>query len=227
MKEQPSYYAIIPADVRYSNLPPNAKLLFGEITALCNKEGFCWAGNSYFATLYKVSPKTVSDWVSSLAKMGFIKVIISNNSERKIYIEGYREKTVGVPEKDGTPHREITVHNNTSNNTSRDTSDAGVAGKDSLHPMVPEVIKAFESVDPKNKKYYGNTSQRKASDFLIVEYGFDEVMKRITYLPTSNKTPFFPTVTTPVELRDKWVKLHDAAERYRQKKLSKNNVQIV
>lgn len=226
MKEQPSYYAIIPADVRYSSLPPNAKLLFGEITALCNKEGFCWAGNSYFATLYKVSPKTVSDWVSSLSKMGFIKVIISNNSERKIYIEGYREKAGGVPEKDGTPHREMTVHNNTSN-TTENKSDAGVAVKESLHPMVPEIIKAFEGVDAKNKRFYGNKTQREASHFLISEYGFDEVVKRIGFLPQSNKKPYFPTITTPVELRDKWVKLQDAVDRYRSKLSEKNNVQVV
>ena len=33
-KVNPSYYAIIPASVRYSDIIPNAKLLFGEITAL-------------------------------------------------------------------------------------------------------------------------------------------------------------------------------------------------
>ena len=37
MKEKPRYYAIIPANVRYSDLKPNAKLLYGEITALSNK----------------------------------------------------------------------------------------------------------------------------------------------------------------------------------------------
>ena len=60
MENKKNYYAIIPADVRYNkNLTPNAKLLYGELTALSNKEGYCWASNSYFAELYKVSNASV------------------------------------------------------------------------------------------------------------------------------------------------------------------------
>ena len=81
--------------------------------------------------------------------------------------------------------------------------------------LVSELIKAFEGVDPKNKTYYGNTNQRKAADFLIKEYGLEEVMKRVSVLPRTNKVPYFPTITTPVQLRDKWVQLGDAVERRR------------
>lgn len=71
--ENPSYYAIIPANVRYDkDLPPNAKLLYGEITALCNKEGYCWASNDYFANLYGVSIRSVKLWIKSLFNKGYI-----------------------------------------------------------------------------------------------------------------------------------------------------------
>ena len=67
--EQPNYYSILTADVRYDKeLTPNAKLLYSEITALSNKTGACWASNGYFAELYNVSKITISRWVNQLAK---------------------------------------------------------------------------------------------------------------------------------------------------------------
>lgn len=81
--ERPSYYAIIPASVRYdNNLNANAKLLFGEITCLCNKEGYCWASNSYFANLYGVSERTIINWLNSLESNGYItkKLVYKDNT---------------------------------------------------------------------------------------------------------------------------------------------------
>lgn len=71
----PNYYAIIPAKIRYDKeLMANAKLLYGEITALCNDKGICWARNEYFADLYDVSNETISRWISQLNKKKYIKV---------------------------------------------------------------------------------------------------------------------------------------------------------
>lgn len=72
-----SYYAIIPANVRYDkDLTDGAKLLYGEITALCNEKGFCWASDTYFMDLYKVSRSTVQRWFSQLENKGYIKRVI-------------------------------------------------------------------------------------------------------------------------------------------------------
>jgi len=88
-----SYYAIIPASVRYdTNLTPNAKLLYGELTALSNEKGYCWAGNEYFANLYEVNKDAISKWVAQLKKYGYIgtELIYKKDSKqiskRHIYI---------------------------------------------------------------------------------------------------------------------------------------------
>lgn len=80
-----AYYAIIPANVRYdTDIPPNAKLLYGEITALCNQKGYCWATNDYFARLYNCTKQSVSGWISKLKEKGYIGVEI-------VYKEGSKE----------------------------------------------------------------------------------------------------------------------------------------
>lgn len=73
-----NYFTIIPSKVRYDkDLSPNAKLLYGEILALCNDKGYCWASNRYWAELYNVSNRTVSKWIDELSKKEYIKVLIN------------------------------------------------------------------------------------------------------------------------------------------------------
>lgn len=72
---KPNYFAIIPADVRYNkDLPDKAKLLYAEITCLCNFRGNCWATNEYFARIYDVNPEAISRNISILQKNGLIKI---------------------------------------------------------------------------------------------------------------------------------------------------------
>lgn len=84
-KEQPNYYAIIPATVRYdNNLKSTEKLLYGEITTLANKNGYCYAQNKYFADLYNVTAVSVSRWISHLQELGYIKTEVIRNENKEI-----------------------------------------------------------------------------------------------------------------------------------------------
>jgi hypothetical protein len=116
---KPNYYGILPAEVRYNEtLTPNAKLLYSELTALCNKEGYCWASNKYFAQLYKTSKTSISNWFSSLQKEGFVKVIVAKNEQgtsRHIYLEGIKKSVGG--------HKEICNHNSTRTNNKKVSKD--------------------------------------------------------------------------------------------------------
>jgi len=112
--DKPNYYAIIPAEVRYSNLKPNAKLLYGEITALSGKLGYCYATNNYFAELYGVSKNTISSWISDLKKLGFINVIVERNAKKQII-----KRCIGITKKMDSPiHKKMKGNNTSINNTS-------------------------------------------------------------------------------------------------------------
>lgn len=125
MKEQPSYYAVIPASVRYDEtLTANAKLLYGEITALCQKEGYCWASNAYFAELYGVSNGTVSRWIGQLEASGHISsdVIRDENRAvvgRRIMLRGLSKMSIPSHQNCEYPSPQNCEDNTTRENTTR------------------------------------------------------------------------------------------------------------
>ena len=116
-----NYYAIIPAVVRYDNeLTDKAKLLYGEITCLSNKEGYCFATNNYFANLYHCTTRAIQSTISKLQERGYIKIVIENNYQRKIYLTdslGYEKNFVGGYEKKymGGDEKNFTNNNINSN----------------------------------------------------------------------------------------------------------------
>ena len=133
--ERPGYYGILPASVRYDkNLKPMEKIMYSELTALSNKNGYCNATNSYFAELYEVGKNTVSLWISDLEKAGYIKTKLIYEAgtkiikERRIYIsdpitknnDTYHEKEVDpITKNNDTPITKNREDNNTSINNTR------------------------------------------------------------------------------------------------------------
>lgn len=84
MNENPNYYAIIPAEVRYDkDLSSTAKLLYAEITSLCSKSGECWASNEYFSNLYSTSERTISRLLKLLKDKNYISIELIYKSKSK------------------------------------------------------------------------------------------------------------------------------------------------
>lgn len=116
--EQKSYYAILPAYVRYDKeLSSTAKLLYAEITALCNEKGYCWATNQYFSDLYSVSDRQIRRILKQLVDKKYIKIIIDKNTNRKIFLIDTPDKNVlgGRKKMSGGMDKNV-LHNNKSNN---------------------------------------------------------------------------------------------------------------
>ena len=140
--EKPSFYAILPAYVRYEKrLKPAERLLFAEISALTNKFGYCTASNGYFAELYGIEKATVSRWISHLSELGFLRLEMVYEGKQ---IKG---RKIWIDEKVMTPIDEKVKGNNTRlnntrlNNTPLPPNDEN--GKDDLN------ADAFVSADAK------------------------------------------------------------------------------
>lgn len=79
------YFAVIPATVLFNNeLKPNEKLLYALITALSNKEGYCYASNKYLGEKLGVDHKTVSRWIANLRKYNYLVIDIIRNEQQEI-----------------------------------------------------------------------------------------------------------------------------------------------
>ena len=128
----PALWAVIPAAVRYDKeLRPNAKLLYGEISALATREGYCWASNAYFGDLFDLAPKTVAQLIGQLERKGYVRVEIVRDEatnevvQRRIWADVFTVTQVCTPplknkgrspQKCGDPPPKTGGRNNINNN---------------------------------------------------------------------------------------------------------------
>lgn len=130
---RPGYYAIIPADVRYDDrIPPNAKLLYGEISALIGADGFCFASNSYFMKIYGFSDSTISRLITELVKTGYIKREMEKDKSgqvvrRKLYL------SVSVPQ--------IQPPLNFSTTSPQDLGEGGTKNEGDINTSITDIKK--------------------------------------------------------------------------------------
>ena len=192
--EKPSYFAVIPASVRYDKrLKPIERLLFGEITCLTNKDGYCFASSSYFAELYDTQRETISRYISNLAKCGYILIEIENGYQRKIYLkEGVIKQSQGVTESSQGCNQTITppcdqkiTQNNTSVNNLNNNSKEEVE-EEKTPKKYQSILEAWNNLPVTNIRIIsGKRLQMLKSR--IKQYSFDDVLKAIQ---TIHNSPF-------------------------------------
>lgn len=166
--ETPTFYAVLPASVRYdSRLKAQEKILYCEITALSNVNKFCHAGNGYFSDLYGVDERTIRRWLNNLAKHGYItieyekqgegqkrRIIPSDNAAADVHEMSGPDKNVRTPrtKMSDTPGQkcpqEYYKNNNTRENNTRACARASVSDifRDAFpgNKRLTEALLAFE-----------------------------------------------------------------------------------
>ncbi|WP_017211825.1 helix-turn-helix domain-containing protein [Clostridium beijerinckii] len=198
-----AYYAVIPANIRYDeNLTPNAKLLYGEITALANERGYCWATNTYFAELYGVSKTSISKWIKQLVDSGYIKSQIIYKEGTKeilnryltIVVGGIEEKlnryptfiNEGIEDKLSNPIEEKlkdnnTILNNTINNINTISKD--IVSSTKVQPIIDKWNElGLQKLISINK----GTNRYKLLQARLKEYGQDKILQAIENIKCSS-----------------------------------------
>ncbi|MCI2885853.1 helix-turn-helix domain-containing protein [Staphylococcus hominis] len=193
MTEQPSYYSIITANVRYDNrLTDSEKLLFAEITSLSNKYGYCTATNSYFARLYEVVKETISRRISNLTKYGYLKIETVKDGkqikQRKMYpltqssipidvkINTPIDNSVNTPIDANVKENNTSINNTSINNINRTDNSA----TDVTRERFEEWWKLYDKKLDKKKAFSLFKSALKKHEFETIMNGTREYLKTIT-----------------------------------------------
>ena len=186
-----------------------------------------------------VNLKTLDKYIDAMKVKGLITVVSRNkpNSKEKTsnlyqvnileYLETFVDggevtpKTVQPYTKNGiTPYTKngsgtVSIININPINSTTETSSVDVIKH---NPLGADIVKEFEKVNPASKKFYNNNTQRSACDDLIKTYGIEKVLNVVEKtLPRTNKEPFFPRISTPLQLFEKWSTLESAIHQWKAK----------
>lgn len=242
---RPDYY-YIPSVVAESVKPHEAFVWSVVYWFEKMKDGRCTASNERIAEAlpYKSTGVSVANALVKLEKEGLIVRFFADETRRirkeiKVTVEIVK---VSPTDDTGITHRlyEVSPTGEQKSKSKRVkeilTSNAGALRDEeqpkrsdpertnaTYNPLGAQVIKAFEDVDIANKRYYGNTTQRAACDWLIEQYGLELVLARIAVLRKTNTMLYFPRIYSPVQLRDKWQRLEDKVTEKRQEITSKKS----
>jgi len=147
-ERKPAYWTVLPARVRYDKeLRPNAKLLYAEICALADATGYCWAPNEYFAKLYNLTIKTISELISSLARRGhiFVEIIRDEKNEvkeRRIWVDKpVSLDDIPLPKNPDTPlpkNRETPPPKNQESPLPKNREENNTNNINNIPPIVPQ-----------------------------------------------------------------------------------------
>lgn len=205
MNAYPDFLVIPHQLVRDERLQPLDRILYGVIYWYAKmKMERCFASNATLAKLCGggTGERSVRASLERLESCGFIQRSLGNGTRSEIaplVVMGVGANEPGGRRKcAGGVGANAPQSSNSYNKTNEPKHRAEGA----------EVVRAFEAINPAAKLFYANTTQRKACDDLIDEYGLERVLSVVSEtLPKTNAREYLPTIVTPLQLFEKWAAL--------------------
>jgi len=204
MEKKFSTWSVIPTEVMLNKeISSTTKIMYGIISSLCNEKGYCWASNDYLGELLGITRTRVSLIIKELVEIGLIESEIEKKYKRKIKLKGVlikvkrgvKEKLKGdlIKVKDNNIIEYNNYNDDNNNNTSKQVCEID---------KTQELLRLFyENLNPNIK--FQNKTLRADAEFLVNHYDFDKLEAMILYIKEHQGEQYFPTITTPTQLRDK------------------------
>ena len=204
----------------------------GVYVSMCrhaNKEQTCFPSKKLIAEELAISERSVYNAINKLSEWNIIqvdsqgrkddgsfKVRLYTLLDKKEWVEKPQARGADgterqTPQARGADTRRHVVPNNQTHINQTHINQASPTGNAS---EVNLLIDLFKEINPTEyKKWFANKTQRAAADDLIKAYTFNEVKIVVERLPQTNTLEYFPTITTIVQLSQKWKQLESAVKK--------------
>lgn len=213
------------------HIKPHDKVVY---SALCTFAG-CKEIRPDFELIAKrsaVSIRKAKEAILKLIEVGYVsKVSGGGRGRANVYKllkvpKGCKFCTVSKPCKIGKKTVQVTTINGASfapqidKEVDKEIDNSKATALRGNNTLLIGVIDLFKEVNPAYRKWFANTTQRGAVERLLECHGFEKLQKVIAILPRTNKLAYIPTITTPLQLEDKWASLEAGLIKYKSKQFT-------
>ncbi len=223
-------YSKIWTSEQFGKLSDKAKLLFIGTITLADDDGRLRGNPAYlrgqvFPYDEELNVAEVLQFRNEIEKSGLFSIYSINNLE---YIQHPKWTEYQIIRKDLYKESSLPPRTETVTKPLRKRSLSKVKlskvksnSETEVSQGISLVIDLFKDINPTYKKWFGNTTQRKAVTSLLERHGFEQLRKVIALLPKTNTIQYLPTITTPLQLEDKWSSLEAGLTKEKNKITSK------
>lgn len=231
--EKQGYFFIIPT-VLVEQGDHIKALLYGLISSLVSKEGYCWASNKYLAEkLGRKDDSIISKKVQELENDGWLicevdrqagnqrKIYLTMQTPRRKYPQTSTEKTAEGRRKYPQTSSEISEDSNIREKYKEkdNRSNKRAEARQDVQILESEIETKHSSTDPVNQVFevfyktinpainYGNKGTRSAAEWLVKKYGLEKTIAMAKFACEIQGQPYSPTITTPYQLKENLGKL--------------------